>query len=297
MVLYITKFQFTGGYMLQIKCISTSHLPGCAIPEGKETSLPTLSVSGRLYPNTWLLVCLSGVIELYELHMLVQLAIGPARLAPNDFGNSNELQVAQRSKESNLCQTCVCPHFPKENMLESWEFACVIFSMIHIQLSPKTCGQEGLMPKIVSGVSGGSIVAGFLAIHTDEEKLGWIWTGRCQKSLFWNREVWSYSPRFRSAHRSEAKVISYSGTWKLWLGREPLYKGTSHESMWKQRLFKFMPVWGKGFQNGAVHVASWAETTIKLVREMADWFSQDWIPQHPTRWAPTSYKWRYGPYK
>ena len=27
------------------------------------------------------------------------------------------------------------------------------------------------MPKIVSGVSGGSIVAGFLAIHTDEEKL------------------------------------------------------------------------------------------------------------------------------
>ena len=32
--------------------------------------------------------------------------------------------------------------------------------------------QEGLMPKIVSGVSGGSIVAGFLAIHTDEEKLG-----------------------------------------------------------------------------------------------------------------------------
>ncbi|CAE7904859.1 AKT1 [Symbiodinium microadriaticum] len=29
--------------------------------------------------------------------------------------------------------------------------------------------QEGLMPKIVSGVSGGSIVAGFLAIHTNEE--------------------------------------------------------------------------------------------------------------------------------
>eukprot|EP00434_Breviolum_minutum_P018590 symbB.v1.2.016398.t1/scaffold1247.1/size129121/6 len=31
--------------------------------------------------------------------------------------------------------------------------------------------EEGLMPKIVSGVSGGSIVAGFLAIHTDEEIL------------------------------------------------------------------------------------------------------------------------------
>lgn len=31
--------------------------------------------------------------------------------------------------------------------------------------------EEGLMPKIVSGVSGGSIVAGFLAIHTNEEIL------------------------------------------------------------------------------------------------------------------------------
>lgn len=36
--------------------------------------------------------------------------------------------------------------------------------------------QEGLMPKIVSGVSGGSIVAGFLAIHTDEEKLGYAYS-------------------------------------------------------------------------------------------------------------------------
>ena len=54
---------------------------------------------------------------------------------------------------------------------------------------------------------------------------------------------------------------------------------------------------GQVFKNGTVHVASWAETTIKLVREMADWFSQDWIPQHPTRWAPTSCKWRYDRYK
>ncbi|CAJ1457410.1 unnamed protein product, partial [Effrenium voratum] len=34
--------------------------------------------------------------------------------------------------------------------------------------------EEGLMPKIVSGVSGGSIVAAFLAIHTDEEILSHV---------------------------------------------------------------------------------------------------------------------------
>lgn len=36
---------------------------------------------------------------------------------------------------------------------------------------PKLASQEGLMPRIVSGVSGGSIVAGFLAIHSDAEIL------------------------------------------------------------------------------------------------------------------------------
>ena len=48
---------------------------------------------------------------------------------------------------------------------------CFVFDDTYPTKS-KDLRQEGLMPKIVSGVSGGSIVAGFLAIHTDEEKLG-----------------------------------------------------------------------------------------------------------------------------
>ena len=101
--------------------------------------------------------------------MLVQLAIRPARLALNDFGNCNELQVAQRTQPlPNMCVP-ISLSFKHVGKLGVCMF---FFSMIHIQLSPKSCGQEGLMPKIVSGVSGGSIVAGFLAIHTDEEKLG-----------------------------------------------------------------------------------------------------------------------------
>ena len=67
---------------------------------------------------------------------------------------------------------CVCVPISLNSKVVGKLGVCMFFLMIHIQLSPKTCGQEGLMPKIVSGVSGGSIVAGFLAIHTDEEKLG-----------------------------------------------------------------------------------------------------------------------------
>ena len=49
---------------------------------------------------------------------------------------------------------------------------CLFWNGLTGLLSPSYwLGKEGLMPKIVSGVSGGSIVAGFLAIHTDEEKL------------------------------------------------------------------------------------------------------------------------------
>ena len=44
------------------------------------------------------------------------------------------------------------------------------------------------MPKIVSGVSGGSIVAGFLAIHTDEEKLNSFSAGYAIPEL----EYWSW---------------------------------------------------------------------------------------------------------
>ena len=192
--------------------------------------------------------CSIGLLEWSYGAMLVQLAIRPARLASNDFGNSNELQVAQRTKEPNLCQTCVCVPISLsfEHVGKLGVCMCFVFDDTYPTKSKDL--QEGLMPKIVSGVSGGSIVAGFLAIHTDEEKLGWIWAGRCQKSLIRNREVRSYSPRFRSAHRSDVTVISYSGTWKLWLGREPLYKGMRHDSMWKQRLFKFISIWGKVLQ-------------------------------------------------
>ena len=101
--------------------------------------------------------------------MLVQLA-RPARLASNDFGNSNELQVAQRTKEPNLCQTCVSP-FPLNKTCWKAGSLHVFFFDDTYPIKSKDL-QEGLMPKIVSGVSGGSIVAGFLAIHTDEEKLG-----------------------------------------------------------------------------------------------------------------------------
>ena len=45
-----------------------------------------------------------GLLEWSYGAMLVQLAIRPARLALDDFGNSNELQVAQRTQPlPNMC--------------------------------------------------------------------------------------------------------------------------------------------------------------------------------------------------
>lgn len=51
------------------------------------------------------------------------------------------------------------------------------------------------------------------------------------RNLFFEIERLGATPPFRSAHRSDVKVTSHSGTRKFWLGREPLYKGMRHDSM------------------------------------------------------------------
>ncbi|CAK9034907.1 Patatin-like phospholipase domain-containing protein CIMG_04897 [Durusdinium trenchii] len=90
--------------------------------------------------------------------------------------------------------------------------------------------QEGLMPKIVSGVSGGSIVAGFLAIHTDEEKLGYAYShelfnflqlgvlvptedfeGTCQAYF----GTWTFEEAYRRTGRPVTIVISSNFSRKL----------------------------------------------------------------------------------